>query len=73
MTNRLLPAYIPERMVPKGLKVYERVHWHKNHLPKFVISTEDGYSLVDYRDIRDVMAFLKAYQVLKDLGMLKEI
>ena len=73
MTNRLLPAYIPERMVPKGLKVYERAHWHKDRLPKFVISTEDGYFLADYRNIVDVMAFLKAYQVLRDLGMLKEI
>ena len=73
MTNRLLPAYIPDRMVPKGLKVYEREYWHRDHLPKFVISTEDGYGLADERDMRDVMAFLKAYQVLKDLGMLKEI
>jgi hypothetical protein len=60
-------------MVPAGLKVYEREHWWRDHLLKFVISTEDGYFLTDYRNIVDVMAFLKAYQVLRDLGMLKEI
>jgi hypothetical protein len=60
-------------MVPPDLRVWER---DRNSIlegmTKYTVSTIDGYQIVDYRNVQDVLAFLKGYQAMKDLGVVME-
>jgi hypothetical protein len=69
----LLPALLPKKYIPDGISVYEREHWKRDRLIKYVVSTTDGYHIVDFSLLIDVMAFLRGYKGMQALGMIKEV
>ena len=66
----LVPAFIPNRLIPEGIEPRYRPDWRKENLPKYCVMTKDGRNIGDFSTLDEVTAFLEAFRRLDSEGMI---
>jgi len=68
----LVPALIPNRLIPEGIEPRCRPDWRKEKLPKYCVITKDNRNIGDFSTLDELMAFLEAFKKLDDQGMIAQ-